>query len=37
MESFRGVNREFVSRNLNLIRLSSIFHPILQFFIGLGL
>jgi ATP-binding cassette subfamily B protein len=36
MESFRGVNREFVSRNLNLIRLSSIFHPILQFFIGLG-
>jgi ATP-binding cassette subfamily B protein len=36
MESFRGVNREFVSRNLKLIRLSSIFHPILQFFIGLG-
>jgi ATP-binding cassette subfamily B protein len=36
MESFRDVNREFVSRNLKLIRLSSIFHPILQFFIGLG-
>ena len=36
IESFRRVNREFVSRNLKLIRLSSIFHPILQFFIGLG-
>lgn len=36
MESFRRVNREFVDRNLGLIRLSGIFHPILQFFIGLG-
>src|SRR5438128_4242446 len=36
MESFREVNRESVSRNLSLIKLSSIFHPILQFFIGLG-
>jgi ATP-binding cassette subfamily B protein len=36
MESFRAVNRESVSRNLSLIKLSGIFHPILQFFIGLG-
>jgi ATP-binding cassette, subfamily B, multidrug efflux pump len=35
-ESFREINREFVSRNMKLIRLSGIFHPILQFFIGLG-
>ena len=36
MASFRRVNREFVDRNLGLIRLSGVFHPILQFFIGLG-
>ncbi len=36
MLSFSSVNREFVDRNLGLIRLSGIFHPILQFFIGLG-
>jgi ATP-binding cassette subfamily B protein len=36
IESFKRVNREFVDRNLKLIRLSGIFHPILQFFIGLG-
>jgi len=36
IESFKNVNREFVDRNLRLIRLSGIFHPILQFFIGLG-
>ena len=36
MESFRRVNREFVNRNLKLIKLSGVFHPILQFFIGLG-
>ena len=36
IESFKQVNREFVDRNLQLIRLSGIFHPILQFFIGLG-
>jgi ATP-binding cassette subfamily B protein len=34
--SFKQVNREFVNRNLQLIRLSGIFHPILQLFIGLG-
>ncbi len=36
IDSFKKVNREFVNRNLKLIRLSGIFHPILQFFIGLG-
>lgn len=36
IDSFKQVNREFVNRNLSLIRLSGIFHPILQFFIGLG-
>jgi ATP-binding cassette subfamily B multidrug efflux pump len=36
MNSFRDVNREFVNRNMKLIRLSGIFHPILQFFISLG-
>src|SRR5207244_10118844 len=36
IESFKLVNREFVNRNLKLIRLSGVFHPILQFFIGLG-
>ncbi len=36
IESFRRVNREFVNKNLNLIRFSSAFHPILQFFIGCG-
>lgn len=36
IKSFRQVNREFVNRNMKLIRLSGIFHPILQFFISLG-
>jgi ATP-binding cassette subfamily B multidrug efflux pump len=36
IESFKKVNREFVNRNLQLIRLSGIFHPLLQCFIGLG-
>ena len=36
IESFKQVNREFVNRNLQLIRLSGVFHPILQLFIGLG-
>jgi ATP-binding cassette subfamily B protein len=36
MESFKNVNRELVRRNLQLIRLSSVLHPILHFFIGIG-
>lgn len=35
-DSFKQVNREFVNRNLRLIKLSGVFHPLLQFFIGLG-
>lgn len=36
IESFKKVNREYVKRNLGLIRLSSTFHPLLQLCIGLG-
>jgi ATP-binding cassette subfamily B multidrug efflux pump len=36
IESFKEVNREFVNHNLSLIRISGVFHPLLQFFIGLG-
>ena len=36
IESFKKVNHESVNRNLGLIKLSAIFHPMLQFFIGLG-
>jgi ATP-binding cassette subfamily B protein len=36
IEGFREINREFIDRNMRLIRLSGVFHPILQFFIGLG-
>jgi len=36
IESFKQINQEFVNRNMRLIRLSAVFHPILQFFIGLG-
>jgi len=36
IESFEKVNRQYFGHNLRLIRISSIFHPILQFFIGLG-
>lgn len=34
--SFKEVNREYVKRNLGLIRLSATFHPLLQICIGLG-
>ncbi len=36
IESFRKVNRESVNRNVSLIKLSSLFHPVLQLFIGFG-
>ncbi len=36
IESFKKINHEFVNRNISLIRLSSLFHPILQLFIGFG-
>ena len=35
-ERFREVNREYVNRNLKLIKLSAIFQPLLQVCIGLG-
>ncbi|HVF89281.1 MAG TPA: ABC transporter ATP-binding protein [Blastocatellia bacterium] len=36
IDSFRKVNLESLRRNKRLIRISGIFHPILQLFIGLG-
>lgn len=36
IESFRKVNFESLRRNKRLIRISGVFHPILQLFIGLG-
>ncbi|HKV42415.1 MAG TPA: ABC transporter ATP-binding protein, partial [Blastocatellia bacterium] len=36
IESFKKVNRQFVNHNLRLIRISAVFQPMLQFFIGLG-
>jgi ATP-binding cassette subfamily B protein len=36
ISKFRKINSEYVTNNIALIRLSSAFRPILQFFIGLG-
>jgi ATP-binding cassette subfamily B protein len=36
IDQFANLNREFVERNLSLVRLSAVFRPLLQFFIGLG-
>lgn len=36
IESFKKINHEFVNRNISLIKLSSLFHPVLQLFIGFG-
>lgn len=33
---FARLNNEYVDRNLGLVRLSAVFHPLMQFFIGLG-
>lgn len=33
---FARLNQEYVERNLGLVRLSAVFHPLMQFFIGLG-
>lgn len=35
-EQFAGLNQEYVERNLSLVRLSAVFRPLMQFFIGLG-
>jgi ATP-binding cassette subfamily B protein len=33
---FARLNQRYVDRNLNLVRLSAVFRPLMQFFIGLG-
>jgi len=33
---FARLNNEYVERNLGLVRLSAVFRPLMQFFIGLG-
>jgi ATP-binding cassette subfamily B protein len=33
---FARLNRQYVDRNMNLVRLSAVFRPLMQFFIGLG-
>lgn len=35
-ETFKAMNREFVTRNLRLIRLSALFRPVLDALFGLG-
>jgi len=35
-EEFARLNQQYVDRNLNLVRLSAVFRPLMQFFIGLG-
>ena len=36
MAAFAALNQQFVERNLNLVRLSAVFRPLMQFCIGLG-
>jgi ATP-binding cassette, subfamily B, multidrug efflux pump len=33
---FAGLNQQYVDRNISLVKLSAVFRPLLQFFIGLG-
>jgi ATP-binding cassette, subfamily B, multidrug efflux pump len=33
---FARLNQQYVDRNMNLVKLSAIFRPLMQFFIGLG-
>jgi ATP-binding cassette, subfamily B, multidrug efflux pump len=35
-EEFAGLNQQYVDRNISLVKLSAVFRPLLQFFIGLG-
>ncbi len=35
-EEFAALNRQYVERNLSLVKLSAGFRPVMQFFIGLG-
>ncbi|HKX27694.1 MAG TPA: ABC transporter ATP-binding protein, partial [Blastocatellia bacterium] len=34
--AFARLNQQYVDRNLNLVKLSAVFRPLMQFFIGLG-
>jgi len=36
MEEFALLNRQYVDRNIRLVKLSAVFRPLMQFFIGLG-
>src|SRR4029453_11256992 len=33
---FARLNRQYVDRNMSLVKLSAVFRPLMQFFIGLG-
>lgn len=35
-KEFARLNQQYVDRNLNLVKLSAVFRPLMQFFIGLG-
>jgi ATP-binding cassette, subfamily B, multidrug efflux pump len=35
-KEFARLNQQYVDRNMNLVRLSAVFRPLMQFFIGLG-
>jgi ATP-binding cassette subfamily B protein len=36
-EAFKTLNREYMTRNLALVRISAVMRPLIQFFIGLGM
>jgi ATP-binding cassette subfamily B protein len=36
IEEFAHLNRQYVDRNISLAKLSAVFRPLMQFFIGLG-
>jgi ATP-binding cassette, subfamily B, multidrug efflux pump len=35
-KEFARLNRQYVDRNMSLVKLSAVFRPLMQFFIGLG-
>jgi ATP-binding cassette, subfamily B, multidrug efflux pump len=35
-KEFARLNQQYADRNMNLVRLSAVFRPLMQFFIGLG-
>ena len=36
LSQFAALNQQYVERNLHLVRLSAVFRPLMQFFIGFG-